>query len=100
MFHRSEPLLAKRIPHGVEADRTPGRPEAVLPNSAAVVVAIEGRLQASPYRPLRDVGCAGRDGVVILKGRLPTQYLKQVAPAIATEAALGLPIDNRIEVTR
>ena len=36
-------------------------------------------LQRSPYRPIRSVSCECRQGVLFLRGPLPTFYLKQLA---------------------
>ena len=36
-------------------------------------------LQRSPYRPIRNVSCECRQGVLFLRGPLPTFYLKQLA---------------------
>jgi osmotically-inducible protein OsmY len=36
-------------------------------------------LRRSPYCPIRSVSCECRQGVLFLRGRLPTFYLKQLA---------------------
>ena len=36
-------------------------------------------LQRSPYCPIKSVSCECRQGVLFLRGRLPTFYLKQLA---------------------
>ena len=36
-------------------------------------------LQRSPYGPIRNVSCECRQGVLFLRGPLPTFYLKQLA---------------------
>jgi osmotically-inducible protein OsmY len=36
-------------------------------------------LQRSPYYPIRSVSCECRQGVLFLRGLLPTFYLKQIA---------------------
>jgi osmotically-inducible protein OsmY len=59
---------------------------------------IERTLQATGHLPLRDilVSCNGR--VVILRGRVPTYYLKQIAQATA-QSVLGVEeLRNDLEV--
>ena len=58
----------------------------------------ERRLHSSPYLALRGISCDCLDGVLVLRGCLPTYYLKQ----LAQEAVVGLAgfqgIDNQIQV--
>ena len=49
------------------------------------------RLGANPYLALRGVRCDYRDGVLTLRGCLPTYYLKQLA-----QEAVGLPGGVRV----
>src|SRR5262245_65814757 len=42
----------------------------------------EGCLRRNPYRALKDVACDCREGVLVLRGCLPTYYLKQVAQEV------------------
>jgi hypothetical protein len=55
-------------------------------------------LQETPYGALRAVSCEWREGWLILRGRLPSYFLKQMAQA----AVGGLPgverVVNNIEV--
>jgi osmotically-inducible protein OsmY len=57
-----------------------------------------GCLVRSPYRALKRVACYYHGGVLTLRGRLPTYYLKQRAQ----EAVAGIPgverVANEIEV--
>ena len=56
------------------------------------------RLQRSPYLALRRLSCKLQDGVLTLHGRVPTNYLKQVAQA-AVCTLDGLPnLRNDVEV--
>ncbi len=43
---------------------------------------IQDRFQRSPYLPLRHVECRLHEGVLILRGRVPTYYLKQLAQSV------------------
>jgi osmotically-inducible protein OsmY len=58
----------------------------------------EKRLQSNPYLALKGVSCDCLDGVLFLRGCLPTYYLKQ----LAQEVVVGLKgverIDNQIQV--
>jgi osmotically-inducible protein OsmY len=73
--------------------------EASTSNSrAAIHRDVEERLRQSSYLALRDVFCLGSEGVVILHGRLPSFYLKQVAQEIAFGLDGVREVVNRIEV--
>jgi hypothetical protein len=56
------------------------------------------RLRHSPYLALQHVSCEFRAGVLILRGRLPSYYLKQIAQAVVASVERVERIDNRIEV--
>jgi osmotically-inducible protein OsmY len=58
----------------------------------------EGHLRRSGYLALRDIGCTCREGVVTLRGCLPTYYLKQIAQHVVAELEGVCGIINRIEV--
>lgn len=51
-----------------------------------VMEAAQDRLQRSPYTTVRKVSCEYDEGVLLLRGRLPTFYHKQ----LAQEAVAGL----------
>lgn len=58
------------------------------------------RVHSKPYLALKNVSCDFQDGVLVLRGWLPSYYLKQ----IAQEAVAGMDtvhrIENRIEVKK
>lgn len=56
------------------------------------------RLQQSPYFALRSVCCAFHEGVLILRGYLPSYYLKQVAQTMVGDLDGVTAILNQIEV--
>jgi osmotically-inducible protein OsmY len=58
----------------------------------------EDRLRRSTYLALRDVACDAREGVLRLRGRLPSHYLKQVAQALAAEVEGVREVVNQIVV--
>jgi BON domain len=59
---------------------------------------VEQDLREGPYSALRGVHCEFHEGIAILRGRLPTYYLKQVAQTLAAQSAGVRAIVNRIEV--
>ena len=59
---------------------------------------VESRLRRSGHLALRDIGCACREGVVTLRGCLPTYYLKQIAQHVVAEIEGVRGIINQIEV--
>ncbi len=58
------------------------------------------RLSESPYRELQRVTCNTRNGVLVLKGRVSSFYLKQLAQEIARQADGVQTIANQLEVHR
>jgi hypothetical protein len=56
------------------------------------------RLQTSSYLPLRLIHCSAEGPRVVLRGRVPSYYLKQLAQTLAGQC-IGVPsVDNRLEV--
>lgn len=58
----------------------------------------ESHLRSNSYLALKNISCEFRQGVLILKGNLPTYYLKQVAQAVVAPTAGVERIVNEIEV--
>ena len=58
----------------------------------------ERALRNSPYLSLRNIICECRDGVLTLRGCLPTYFLKQVAQAVVASVEGVRQIVNEIEV--
>jgi osmotically-inducible protein OsmY len=58
----------------------------------------EGCLRRNPYLALKNVSCDGRGGVLVLRGCLPTYYLKQVAQEVVARLEGVEMIDNQIQV--
>jgi osmotically-inducible protein OsmY len=58
----------------------------------------EVRLRDNGYRVLKKISCEYREGVLTLRGRLPSYYLKQVAQETVARVAGVQRIDNQIEV--
>jgi hypothetical protein len=67
-------------------------------SATAIVEAAENCLRKNAYLVLRNISCEFREGVLVLRGCLPTYYLKQIAQS----AVLGIAgidrIDNQIVV--
>jgi len=61
-------------------------------------VAVERRLGATGYFPLRVVRCVVEDGVVFLYGNLPSFYMKQRAQAVALTLGFVMRVENHCEV--
>ncbi len=55
-------------------------------------------LRSNPYLALRIVGCDCQQGVLVLRGCLPSYYLKQLAQEAVAHLDGVKRIDNRIEV--
>jgi len=58
----------------------------------------ERRLHGLSYLALKNIRCGYHDGVLTLRGWLPTYYLKQRAQAAVTDLDGVTQIENRIEV--
>jgi BON domain-containing protein len=58
------------------------------------------RLQHHSYAALHRISCEFHDGVLVLRGRLASYYLKQIAQSLVTRVDGVEHVDNRIEVVR
>jgi osmotically-inducible protein OsmY len=56
------------------------------------------RLRGNAQLSLMDISCECLDGVLVLRGRVPSYYLKQLAGAIVAEVEGVQRIDNRLEI--
>ena len=61
-------------------------------------LAAEARLRQAAYYGLRLLSCEWRDGVLTLRGRVPSYYLKQLAQACLQGLAGVEAIDNQLVV--
>ena len=71
----------------------PSRPPHPGPKELA-----EGRLRRNPYLALKNVACDCRGGVLVLRGCLPSYYLKQVAQEAVARLEGVQAVDNQIQV--
>jgi hypothetical protein len=76
----------------------PGLP-AQLESHGLAVLEAERLLRRSPYLILRNVCCEEQEGRLVLRGRVPCYYLKQIAQTTIVGAAGQHEIVNEIEVT-
>jgi osmotically-inducible protein OsmY len=58
----------------------------------------ERRLRGNPYLALKNVSCDSLDGMLILRGCVPSYYLKQIAQQAVASLEGVERIDNQIEV--
>lgn len=65
---------------------------------AMTAAAARELLARSPYRPLQRLACEVQHGVLHLRGRVPTFYLKQIALVTVRELAGSYRVVNEIEV--
>jgi osmotically-inducible protein OsmY len=61
---------------------------------------VERALRATGYPPLRVVEVSVCGQLVVLRGRVPNYYMKQVAQAVATDVAGVRELRNDVEVVR
>jgi hypothetical protein len=61
----------------------------------------ERALRGGPYPALKKLSCDYRGGVLVLRGCLPSYYLKQVAQEVVAHQVPGVGrLDNQIQVVR
>jgi osmotically-inducible protein OsmY len=77
---------------------TPTPPPPVEINPSQIEEQAETRLRRSSSFVLRNVACHFRDGVLILRGQLPSFHHKQIAQELVQQIGGVKQIDNRIEV--
>jgi len=82
-------------PTGTEPDTPSPDPQAGLRAVA------ERALRSGPYPALKTLCCDCREGVLVLRGCLPTFYLKQIAQEIVAHLVQGVGrLDNQIQVVQ
>jgi osmotically-inducible protein OsmY len=58
----------------------------------------EDRLRNSAYLELRNISCDIHEGVLTLRGRVPSYHLKQLAQALVHEIEGVLELNNQLDV--
>jgi osmotically-inducible protein OsmY len=71
---------------------------ALNPASPGVKELAERCLRNNPYLALKNVSCDLLGGVLVLRGCLPTYYLKQIAQQAVASLEGVERVDNQIEV--
>jgi osmotically-inducible protein OsmY len=66
--------------------------------SQGIVEGAENRLRCNPYLALKNVSCEYREGVLTLRGCLPSYYLKQMAQTAVAHLDGVRQVVNEIEV--
>ena len=62
-------------------------------------VEAERVLRCGPYPALKKLSCDYRGGVLVLRGCLPSYYLKQIAQEVVAHQVRGVGrLDNQIQV--
>lgn len=69
-----------------------------LTEKDAVLSEVRLRFERSPYQELHGVNCDFQKGVLTLRGRVPSCFLKQIAQSTVFSIECVELIDNRLEV--
>jgi hypothetical protein len=72
-------------------------PQAIAPRPR-IAEQVQNWLQSSAYQELRGVLCDYRDGVLTLRGRVSSFYLKQLAQTLVVGHESAIQCVNNIEV--
>jgi len=67
--------------------------------SERVLLEIRRRLGAAGHHALRQIECEYFNGVVVLRGCVPTYYLKQIAQAVLLTSPIAEKVVNLIDVS-
>jgi hypothetical protein len=85
--------FAQNLPAGYQRhDLRPLRERQTIEDAARV------RLRQSCYHTVRSVSCRFHEGVLILDGRVPSYYLKQIAQTLVHRVPGVEELDNRLQV--
>jgi osmotically-inducible protein OsmY len=71
---------------------------AATAQSARVVDLVQRRLRESSYYYLRTITCAFDEGVLTLRGRVPSYYLKQTVQVLAEKVEGVQQVVNLVDV--
>jgi osmotically-inducible protein OsmY len=95
-------ILPPRERTGEETDAARGAALLLRPSREELRLTerVERALRATGYGPLRGVAVAVRARLVILGGRVPSYYLKQIAQTTALAVPGALQVRNDLDVGR
>lgn len=98
----SLPILPAREPtgEGTNAVQAAAPLLTLSPEDLRLAERVERALCATGYAPLRGVQVTVHAGLVVLRGRVPTYYLKQVAQATALSIPGAHQVRSDLEVGR
>lgn len=82
----------------MDTDSACARIDPLAAASEHAAAEIRRRLSATGYRALRTVECEYRDGLVVLRGRVPSYYCKQLAQSTLLADPFIKTVVNLIEV--
>jgi osmotically-inducible protein OsmY len=83
------------------ATSVPASDAAVVPlvqEREIIAARVESCMRRSGYYELRGVSCGFHEGVLILRGRVPSFHLKQVAQSLVFHLDGVQEVSNRLEV--
>jgi BON domain len=83
---------------GVASSSAPAPPVLAPPSVSPIVQTVERRLRESSYYYLRSIRCSHEGGVITLRGRVPTFYLKQTVQSIVEKIDGVEQVVNLVEV--
>lgn len=83
------------VPELLESDSV-GRSQCSVDDTVAELA--ENRLRANAYLALKNISCEFHEGVLTLRGCLPSYYLKQVAQEAVVDTEGVQRVENHIEV--
>jgi osmotically-inducible protein OsmY len=92
------PFLSKRETTMGALTSVCAEPATPIPTRANIKVLAERGLRSNPYLALKNISCDLVDGVLVLRGSLPTHYLKQIAQEVVADLEGAERIDNQIQV--
>ncbi|REK09066.1 MAG: BON domain-containing protein [Planctomycetota bacterium] len=79
----------------------PTRPKhSTPPPPSGPLFEVQRQLSTSPYAPLRSVRCEDKSGFVVLHGRVPSYYLKQLAQEVVRKTGGVRGVVNHLEVAQ
>jgi osmotically-inducible protein OsmY len=81
-----------------EGPPSEGRDSPLLVREDAVRMAAENKLRHADYMCLRQIRCEYHEGVLTLRGAVPTYHLKQIAQTLVCSLNGILEVNNRLEV--
>ena len=71
-----------------------------MQNRKIIEASVQARLRQSTYPSLRRISCRLGDSAVILRGRVPSYYLKQIAQNVVAAVDGVSVVQNELEVSR